>query len=107
MSDSENQRDESVLLAWRDPYMELVHTDHDAFEALVAEDMKLLRPFGVWDAGLGNGAQLFVPHEGRATCNVAGWNWLRPLLVELAEYREALAEGERMPIVTSDKEGRK
>ena len=97
MSDSENQRDESVLLAWRDPYMELVHTDHGAFGDLVARDMELLLPLGVQDAGLGNGAQLFTPHEGRVTCNVAGWNWLRPLLAELAGYREALAEGERLP----------
>jgi hypothetical protein len=98
MSDSENQRDESVLLAWRDEYMDAAaRLGPDAIKALADRDMELLRPFGVQDAGLGNGAQLFTPHEGRVTCNVAGWNWLRPLLAELAGYREALAEGERLP----------
>jgi hypothetical protein len=95
-----------VLLAWQDEYMDATHADDPgALKALVDRDLELLRPFGVLDAGLGNGAQLFTPHEGRTTCNLAGWNWLRPLLVELAEYREALAEGKCLP--SSWREGEK
>ena len=97
MSNSEDQRDRGVLLAWRDPYRELAHTDPDSLRARVDRDMEVLRLLGAEGAGLGSGAQLFTPHEGRATCNVSGWNWLRPLLMELAEYREALAEGECLP----------
>lgn len=63
----------------------------------IRKDHTLVKSLGALGIAGVPGATIWTAGSGNVRMDTAGWNWLRPLLEELKEFRDLLKESEEVP----------
>jgi len=70
--------------------------DTEDRNSLVEQDLELVKYFEARYMGVIPGASIYLSNGGSVKMDAAAWNWLRPLLEELREFREMFKNTEKM-----------
>jgi hypothetical protein len=70
---------------WTDRYSN--HYGTDEYFNKIEEDSLLIKELGAFASAFDPGIIIETPGNGKAQLDSSSWNWLRPLLLELAEYK--------------------
>tara|TARA_B100000214_G_scaffold367271_1_gene337218 strand:+ start:386 stop:655 length:270 start_codon:yes stop_codon:yes gene_type:complete len=63
----------------------------------ILEDQELVKYFNAKSIAAIPGASIYLENGGYVRMDVASWNWLRPLLEELRDFRRENVDGKEVP----------
>ena len=88
---------------WDCPFRAAKHDGADSEDAerladLIEEDIALLSEFGAEAFGFAPGIQADLGQRATLSLDTPGWNWLRPLLLELRAHRKVGPLNQRLAL---------